>query len=113
MSIKQLSTDVLILRAGGAGLFAALHAKQANPALSADVKVLSTTGGRVNAYGKSQSLGFVKASTTTFAKLGSSANGDRGDFNSFDDSSGQTLDGSFMSFDAGGQCVFEASGIAS
>jgi hypothetical protein len=84
-----------------------------SPALSADVKVLSTTGGQVNAYGKSQSLGFVKASTTTFAKLGSSANGDRGDFNSFSDSSGQTLDGSFMSFHAGGQCVFEASGTAS
>ena len=31
--VDQLTTDILILGSGGAGLFAALHAKQANPSL--------------------------------------------------------------------------------
>ena len=37
--VERLETDVLILGAGGAGLFAALHAHQANPAL--DITVAS------------------------------------------------------------------------
>jgi hypothetical protein len=79
---------------------------------TADVKVLST-GQQVTAFSRSQSLGFVKATTSNSAKLGSSANGDRGDFNAFVTASSATLDGSFMSFVAGGTCVFEASGLAS
>lgn len=31
MNVENLKTDILILGSGGAGLFAALHAKQANP----------------------------------------------------------------------------------
>ena len=37
MEIERLDTDILILGAGGAGLFAALHAVKANPALSVTV----------------------------------------------------------------------------
>src|SRR3974390_849632 len=37
--VERLETDILILGAGGAGLFAALHAHQANPAL--DITVAS------------------------------------------------------------------------
>jgi fumarate reductase flavoprotein subunit len=44
MTIKRLSTDVLILGAGGAGLFAALHAHQANPSLSITVAVKGLLG---------------------------------------------------------------------
>jgi len=39
MDIARLKTDILILGAGGAGLFAALHAQQANPDL--DITVVS------------------------------------------------------------------------
>jgi fumarate reductase flavoprotein subunit len=41
---KTLSTDILILGSGGAGLFAALHAHQANPALSITVAVKGLLG---------------------------------------------------------------------
>jgi len=34
MNVEQLKTDILILGSGGAGLFAALHAQKANPALN-------------------------------------------------------------------------------
>jgi fumarate reductase flavoprotein subunit len=44
MTIRRLSTDVLILGAGGAGLFAALHAHQANPRLSITVAVKGLLG---------------------------------------------------------------------
>src|SRR5207248_5713432 len=44
MKIKRIATDVLILGAGGAGLFAALHAHQANPALSITVVVKGLLG---------------------------------------------------------------------
>jgi len=44
MIVKRLSTDVLILGAGGAGLFAALHAHQANPALSITIAVKGLLG---------------------------------------------------------------------
>src|SRR5690242_9320814 len=44
MAIRRLVTDVLILGAGGAGLFAALHAKQANPGLSVTVVVKGLLG---------------------------------------------------------------------
>src|SRR5205085_1259101 len=43
-SIKTLDTDVLILGAGGAGLFAALHAKQANPDLDVTIAVKGLLG---------------------------------------------------------------------
>jgi succinate dehydrogenase flavoprotein subunit len=39
MKVEHLKTDILILGAGGAGLFAALHAHKANPAL--DITVVS------------------------------------------------------------------------
>ena len=39
--LERLDTDILILGSGGAGLFAALHAHQADPALSVTV----ATGG--------------------------------------------------------------------
>jgi fumarate reductase flavoprotein subunit len=39
MNVEQLKTDILILGSGGAGLFAALHAHKANPAL--DITVAS------------------------------------------------------------------------
>ncbi|MEW6688347.1 MAG: FAD-binding protein [Pseudomonadota bacterium] len=41
---KALDTDILILGSGGAGLFAALHAHQANPALSITVAVKGLLG---------------------------------------------------------------------
>jgi fumarate reductase flavoprotein subunit len=43
-SIETLDTDVLILGAGGAGLFAALHAKQANPELDVTIAVKGLLG---------------------------------------------------------------------
>ena len=42
--MRRLHTDVLILGAGGAGLFAALHAHQANPALRITVAVKGLLG---------------------------------------------------------------------
>ncbi len=42
--MRELSTDILILGSGGAGLFAALHAHQANPALSITVGVKGLLG---------------------------------------------------------------------
>ena len=42
--IRRLRTDVLILGAGGAGLFAALHAHQANPSLKITVAVKGLLG---------------------------------------------------------------------
>ncbi|TVT60440.1 MAG: FAD-binding protein [Azoarcus sp. PHD] len=44
MSIKRLSTDILILGSGGAGLFAALHAHQQAPELSITVAVKGLLG---------------------------------------------------------------------
>ncbi len=42
--MRSLETDVLILGSGGAGLFAALHAQQADPALSITVAVKGLLG---------------------------------------------------------------------
>jgi fumarate reductase flavoprotein subunit len=42
--MKNYKTDILILGSGGAGLFAALHAQQANPALSITVAVKGLLG---------------------------------------------------------------------
>src|SRR5471032_1026509 len=42
--MKTIKTDILILGSGGAGLFAALHAHQANPALSITVAVKGLLG---------------------------------------------------------------------
>ena len=42
--MKQLRTDILILGSGGAGLFAALHAHQANPGLAITVAVKGLLG---------------------------------------------------------------------
>ncbi|HZS81512.1 MAG TPA: FAD-binding protein [Stellaceae bacterium] len=42
--MKRLSTDILILGSGGAGLFAALHAKKAAPALSVTIAVKGLLG---------------------------------------------------------------------
>ncbi|WP_298236102.1 FAD-binding protein [uncultured Azohydromonas sp.] len=44
MNIEQHKTDILILGTGGAGLFAALHAKKANPALRVSVAVKGLLG---------------------------------------------------------------------
>ena len=44
MDIRRLRTDVLILGAGGAGLFAALHAHQANPSLDITIAVKGLLG---------------------------------------------------------------------
>lgn len=44
MTLRRLQTDILILGSGGAGLFAALHAHQANPALSITVAVKGLLG---------------------------------------------------------------------
>src|ERR1043166_6461672 len=44
MNMKRIQTDVLILGSGGAGLFAALHAHQANPKLSITVAVKGLLG---------------------------------------------------------------------
>ena len=37
--MNRLKTDILIVGAGGAGLFAALHAQRANPALDITIAV--------------------------------------------------------------------------
>jgi fumarate reductase flavoprotein subunit len=42
--VKRLKTDILILGSGGAGLFAALHAQQANPGLAITVAVKGLLG---------------------------------------------------------------------
>ncbi|MSQ88149.1 MAG: FAD-binding protein [Betaproteobacteria bacterium] len=42
--MRELATDILILGAGGAGLFAALHAHQTNPSLSITVAVKGLLG---------------------------------------------------------------------
>jgi fumarate reductase flavoprotein subunit len=42
--MRRLDTDILILGAGGAGLFAALHAQQANPALGITIAVKGLLG---------------------------------------------------------------------
>jgi fumarate reductase flavoprotein subunit len=42
--MNRLDTDILILGAGGAGLFAALHAKKANPALDITIAVKGLLG---------------------------------------------------------------------
>src|SRR6476661_2255430 len=42
--MKTYKTDILILGSGGAGLFAALHAQQANPALSITIAVKGLLG---------------------------------------------------------------------
>lgn len=44
MRIERHKTDILILGAGGAGLFAALHAKQANPDLDVTIAVKGLLG---------------------------------------------------------------------
>ena len=44
MQIDNHKTDILILGTGGAGLFAALHAKKANPALKVSVAVKGLLG---------------------------------------------------------------------
>ena len=44
MRIDRAETDILILGTGGAGLFAALHAKQANPDLRVTLAVKGLTG---------------------------------------------------------------------
>jgi fumarate reductase flavoprotein subunit len=44
MSVTRVRTDILVLGSGGAGLFAALHAHQANPALSITVAVKGLLG---------------------------------------------------------------------
>src|SRR5690348_15707224 len=44
MDIRRLRTDVLILGAGGAGLFAALHAHQADPSLDITIAVKGLLG---------------------------------------------------------------------
>jgi fumarate reductase flavoprotein subunit len=43
-TIKRIDTDILILGSGGAGLFAALHAHQADPSLSITVAVKGLLG---------------------------------------------------------------------
>ena len=42
--MRRIKTDILILGSGGAGLFAALHAHQANPELSITVAVKGLLG---------------------------------------------------------------------
>jgi fumarate reductase flavoprotein subunit len=44
VNVQTLTTDVLILGAGGAGLFAALHAKKANPDLDVTIAVKGLLG---------------------------------------------------------------------
>ena len=44
MNVQTLATDILILGAGGAGLFAALHAKKANPELDVTIAVKGLLG---------------------------------------------------------------------
>jgi fumarate reductase flavoprotein subunit len=43
-AVRRIDTDILILGSGGAGLFAALHAQQADPALSITVAVKGLLG---------------------------------------------------------------------
>ena len=43
-ALRRIETDILILGAGGAGLFAALHAHAANPALSITIAVKGLLG---------------------------------------------------------------------
>src|ERR1700710_273351 len=44
MALRQIETDILILGAGGAGLFAALHAKKTAPALDVTIAVKGLLG---------------------------------------------------------------------
>ena len=44
MSVARVKTDILVLGSGGAGLFAALHAKQANPDLKVTIAVKGLLG---------------------------------------------------------------------
>ncbi len=44
MNVQTIETDILILGAGGAGLFAALHAKKANPELDVTIAVKGLLG---------------------------------------------------------------------
>ncbi|HEX3710077.1 MAG TPA: FAD-binding protein [Pseudolabrys sp.] len=44
MTVQTIATDILILGAGGAGLFAALHAKKANPDLDVTIAVKGLLG---------------------------------------------------------------------
>ncbi|HEX2256758.1 MAG TPA: FAD-binding protein, partial [Afifellaceae bacterium] len=44
MSVERRRTDILIVGAGGAGLFAALHAKQASPDLDVTIAVKGLLG---------------------------------------------------------------------
>ena len=44
MMLERLDTDILILGSGGAGLFAALHAHKADPALKITVAVKGLMG---------------------------------------------------------------------
>ena len=44
MSIERIKTDILIIGSGGAGLFAALHALQANPELEVSIAVKGLLG---------------------------------------------------------------------
>jgi fumarate reductase flavoprotein subunit len=44
MHIERHTTDILILGSGGAGLFAALHAKQANPDIDVTIAVKGLLG---------------------------------------------------------------------
>ena len=44
MNMRRLTTDILILGSGGAGLFAALHAHQANPRLDITIAVKGLLG---------------------------------------------------------------------
>jgi fumarate reductase flavoprotein subunit len=44
MNVRRLQTDILILGSGGAGLFAALHAHQADPTLSITIAVKGLLG---------------------------------------------------------------------
>src|SRR5262249_59713165 len=44
--MQTLDTDILVLGAGGAGLLAALHAKQADPGLDAVIAVKGLLGKR-------------------------------------------------------------------
>jgi succinate dehydrogenase flavoprotein subunit len=44
VNVQTLTTDILILGAGGAGLFAALHAKKANPDLDVTIAVKGLLG---------------------------------------------------------------------
>src|SRR5436305_5641812 len=44
MALRRINTDILILGAGGAGLFAALHAKKTAPALDVTIAVKGLLG---------------------------------------------------------------------